>query len=98
MKFDDSDYIYEVAIFKVDGKLYCVNNHCPHQNAPEICNGIVKGTFVTCPLHGWTYNLVDGSNAQPNRGLKRLSNFDIIEHNGWIYIEIPNIPIPKWRR
>ena len=96
--FDNSDDIYEVAVFRIDGKLYCVNNHCPHQNAPEIFNGILDDIKVTCPLHGWSYYLDDGRNAEPKRGLKKLSCFEIFEKNGYIYIEIPNIPIPKWRR
>jgi nitrite reductase [NAD(P)H] small subunit len=99
--FDDSDDIYQVAIFRINGNLYCTTNHCPHQNAPEIFNGVltgkIKGGRVTCPLHGWTYNIDDGSNAEPKRGLKKLTTFEIFERDGWVYIEYPNIPIPKWR-
>lgn len=96
--FDDSDDIYEVAIFRIAGKLYCSQNLCPHQAAPRIFEGILKGTKVTCPLHGWSYNLPDGSNCDPKRGIKSLQVFEIIEENGWIYIEIPKIELPRWRR
>lgn len=96
--FDDSDEVYEVAIFRIDGQLYCVQNHCPHQHAPEIYNGVLDNCVVTCPLHGWSYNLKDGINMNPKQGLRSLQTFDIIEKDGFIYIEKPNIPIPKWRR
>ncbi len=95
--FDGSDDIYQVAIFRIENKLYCTTNHCPHQNAAEIFNGVLKGLSVTCPLHGWTYNIDDGSNAEPKRGLKKLTTFEIFEKNNWVFIEYPNIPIPRWR-
>ena len=97
IQFDDSDDIYQVAIFRIEGKLYCTTNHCPHQNAPEIFNGVLKGLQVTCPLHGWTYNIDDGSNAEPKRGMKKLTTFEVFEQDEWVYIEHPQIPIPKWR-
>lgn len=98
VKFDDSDDIYEVAIFKIDGTLYCSQNLCPHQAAPKIFEGALKGTEVTCPLHGWSYDLKDGSNCDPRRGLRSLQMFEVIEEKGWIYIEVPKMEIPRWRR
>ena len=98
IQYDDSDEVYEVALFRIDGKLYCVQNHCPHQHAPKIFEGTLSKTTVTCPLHGWSYELKDGGNCDPRRGLRSLKTFEIIEKDGWIYIEIPNIEIPKWRR
>lgn len=96
--YDDSDEVYEVAIFRIEGLLYCVQNHCPHQHAPEIFKGLVEDCVVTCPLHGWSYNLKDGINQNPKQGLRSLETFEVIEKDNWIYIEKPNIPIPKWRR
>ncbi|MDC1068645.1 Rieske 2Fe-2S domain-containing protein [Candidatus Kapabacteria bacterium] len=98
IQYDDEDEVYEVAVFKIDGKFYCVQNHCPHQHAPKIFEGTLDSTKVTCPLHGWSYQLEDGSNCDPRRGLRSLQTFDIIEKNAWVYIEKPKIEIPKWRR
>lgn len=98
IQFDDSDEVYEVAIFNIDGNLYCVQNHCPHQHAPEIYKGILDDCVVTCPMHGWSYNLIDGINTNPKQGLRSLQTFEVIEINQYIYIEKPIIPIPKWRR
>lgn len=98
IQYDDEDEVYEVAIFRIDGKLYCSQNHCPHQHAPRIFEGTLSDTTVTCPLHGWSYQLKDGSNCDPRRGLKSLQTFEIFEKSGWIYIEVPEIAIPKWRR
>jgi len=96
--YDDSDEVYEVAIFRIDNQLFCVQNHCPHQHAPEIFNGVLDNCVVTCPLHGWSYNLKDGLNMNPRQGLRSLQTFEVIERDGYIYIENPKIEIPNWRR
>lgn len=53
---------------------------------------------VTCPLHGWSYYLDSGFNTNPKQGIKRIKTYDIIEQNGIIYIEKPELDIPKWRQ
>ncbi len=98
IQYDDIDEVFEVAIFKIEDKLYCVQNHCPHQHAPEIYNAVIDNCIITCPMHGWSYNLEDGVNTNPKKGLRSLQTFKIIELNNFIYIENPKIEIPKWRR
>jgi nitrite reductase (NADH) small subunit len=52
----------EIAIFNVDGAFYAIENYCPHQGA-SLAEGWVdaKDATVTCPWHGWCFNLKDGS-------------------------------------
>ena len=59
----------DVAIFKVDNKIYAVSNVCPHQQATKIFEGFVENNCVVCPLHGWTFNLNDGKLHNGSRGL-----------------------------
>lgn len=92
----DDDYV--IAVFRYKGDLYCLWNICPHRHQDQIHNGIIKDGAVTCPLHGWTYNLHDGSNVIQRQGIKSLKSFDIFEEKGYVYIEKPEIDIPKWRR
>ena len=33
-----------------------IENRCPHKGGP-LCDGIVSGTAVVCPLHGWRFDL-----------------------------------------
>jgi nitrite reductase/ring-hydroxylating ferredoxin subunit len=50
---------YEIALFNVDGRIFAVENTCPHQGAPLV-DGWVAGGCVTCPWHGWTFELASG--------------------------------------
>lgn len=49
----------EVAIFKIDEQYYAIENECPHQGAP-LCEGFLDGETVTCPWHGWQFDLQTG--------------------------------------
>ena len=48
-----------VAIANVDGKLYAINNVCLHRGGP-LGEGELNGKIVTCPWHGWTYDVTTG--------------------------------------
>lgn len=93
---DDIDM--QVAIFKIDSEYYCVSNICPHKHQPVIYKGIIKDCTVTCPAHGWTYNLKSGENTNQHQGIKKLKKYQVREINGFIYIEKPKLEIPKWRQ
>jgi nitrite reductase (NADH) small subunit len=49
-----------VALANVDGEFFAVTNVCPHAGGP-LGDGILEGHEVTCPLHGWAFDLRDGS-------------------------------------
>jgi NAD(P)H-dependent nitrite reductase small subunit len=56
IKVDDED----IALWRVDGKLYAINNVCAHQHFSALHQGELDGLKVTCPMHGWTYSLETG--------------------------------------
>lgn len=97
-KFEFCDDIdLQIAVFRIDSVLYAVSNICPHRHAREIYKGIIDNCNVVCPLHGWTYSLIDGKNINSRQGTKNLTKYDIMEIDNWIYLEKPEIIIPKWR-
>ena len=49
----------EVAIFNLKTRYVAIDNRCPHKGGP-LCDGIVSGTTVVCPLHGWRFDLETG--------------------------------------
>ena len=56
----------EIALWKASGKCYAVGNVCPHLGGP-ISEGTLEGKVVTCPWHGWNYDLESGvSPINPN--------------------------------
>jgi NAD(P)H-dependent nitrite reductase small subunit len=75
----------DVALFKVDGKIYAVSNVCPHQQASKIYEGFVENSSVVCPLHGWTFKLSDGKLHSGSRG---LDAYPVKIVNGKIYAKV----------
>ncbi len=50
----------EIALFKTGGKVYAIHSICPHQGGP-LAEGGLDGTIVTCPWHGWSFDVVSGT-------------------------------------
>ena len=56
-----------IAIFRTEEGLFAVDGMCAHQGGP-IAEGTVADGCVTCPWHGWQYELATGIqtiNRQP---------------------------------
>ncbi len=49
----------EIALFNVDGQFYAIENACPHQGGP-LAEGFIDGPQVTCPWHGWCFDVTTG--------------------------------------
>lgn len=49
----------KLALFKVEGKYYAVDNTCTHRNGP-LCKGALSGDVVQCPWHGSKFNVKTG--------------------------------------
>src|SRR5438105_2121650 len=50
-----------VALFNCDGVYYAIRNTCPHMGG-ELGEGLLEGDIVTCPWHGWRFNVKTGKN------------------------------------
>lgn len=50
-----------VLVINADNQLYAIANTCPHAGRP-LEDGEVHGKVITCPFHGYAYNLKNGNN------------------------------------
>lgn len=50
-----------VALFTIGGKVYAIKNVCPHATGP-VGEGDLEGNVVTCPWHGWQFDVTTGEN------------------------------------
>lgn len=64
----------EITVTNQDGEYYAFRNFCPHQEGPVGRGPIAEaedwgdGPVVTCPYHGWTFDLESGqASFNPNR-------------------------------
>ena len=75
----------EIALFNVNGEFFAINNICPHRGG-SLVDGSVESGIVTCPLHGWQFNVKDGQNALmpgPN-----VSCYKVKVEEGNVFIEM----------
>ncbi|HEV8481283.1 MAG TPA: nitrite reductase small subunit NirD [Candidatus Eisenbacteria bacterium] len=81
----------EVAVFKVDGKLYALDGKCPHRGGPLGFGDVIEGQRVMCPWHAWSFDLQTGAcDVAP---LESVRTFPVRVEDGQVVIEI-DLPEP----
>jgi nitrite reductase (NADH) small subunit len=79
----------DMAIFNLGDRFLATDNRCPHSNGP-LCDGIVTGTSVVCPLHAWKINLADGCVERPTDGRDRsVETYPVRVEDGMIEVALP---------
>jgi nitrite reductase (NADH) small subunit len=53
----------EILLVNVKGTVYALENECPHQGSP-LNAAVVKDSYISCPRHGYRFNLADGCCAE----------------------------------
>ncbi|HET6676610.1 MAG TPA: non-heme iron oxygenase ferredoxin subunit [Nitrospiraceae bacterium] len=49
-----------IAVFNIEGTYHAIDNTCVHRGGP-LGEGDVEGGVVTCPWHGWQFNIATGA-------------------------------------
>ena len=47
-----------VAVFNAGGRIFAVDNNCPHHGGP-LCHGC-EGRGLACPWRGWEFDIQSG--------------------------------------
>ena len=60
----DTGYLVEIrgkriALFRVGSEIHAIEATCSHQGGP-LHEGGIDGKDVTCPWHGWEFDVVSG--------------------------------------
>ena len=50
----------KIALFNAAGKFYAMDDTCAHLGG-SLGDGSLDGTIVTCPWHGWKYDVSTGA-------------------------------------
>ncbi len=59
-----------IALANVGGQFYAINNTCLHRGGP-LGQGELEENVVTCPWHGWQYDVTTGKVAMnPSVGVQ----------------------------
>jgi nitrite reductase (NADH) small subunit len=78
----------EIAIFNLGDRFFATDNRCPHRGGP-LCDGIVTGAAVVCPLHAWKINLVTGTVERPAGGEGCVERYPTRLEDGVVVIGLP---------
>ncbi len=75
-----------MALARVEGQFYAVNAICPHRGGP-LAEGKLNGCVLTCPWHGWTFDVRTGLPDHP--GGHSISAYEVREEGedvlvGWL--------------
>ena len=74
-----------LAVFNCDGTFYATDNTCVHRGGP-LGEGSLSGTTVTCPWHGWEYDVTTGvSKMNPSA---KVQKFDVKVEGEDIFVSV----------
>ncbi|MFZ0412773.1 MAG: Rieske 2Fe-2S domain-containing protein [Candidatus Acidiferrales bacterium] len=51
-----------IALANVGGKVFAISNVCLHRGGP-LGQGELEGATVTCPWHGWQFDVTNGKSC-----------------------------------
>ena len=74
------------ALFRVDGRVYCLENRCTHLGGP-LCEGSLHGTVVTCPWHGSRFDVRTGQVVGPP-ARSSVRSYPTTVEGGRIWVEL----------
>lgn len=77
----------DIAIFKIDGNIFAVDNVCPHNHTPKIFQGYIEGKNVLCPVHLYKYSLETGRQSEGLGGT--LRTYEVRIEGNDVYVEKP---------
>ena len=74
----------DIAVFRTsDDELFALRDECAHKQGP-LSQGIVHGKTVTCPLHGWKFELATGTALAPDEGSTRVFRVKLEDGHVWL--------------
>jgi ferredoxin-nitrite reductase len=77
----------EYALFREGDQVHAVEGLCPHEQAP-LAEGEVRGGCVTCPWHGWNFDLKSGCSLEPPG--HHLRRFETRVEEDQVFLKVPS--------
>ena len=76
-----------IALYNVGGRYLATSNTCPHRGGP-LGEGALDGEIITCPWHGFQYNVTNGQCSAPNPALK-VDAYQVSVQGNDVFVELP---------
>jgi nitrite reductase/ring-hydroxylating ferredoxin subunit len=83
----------EVIVVCVAGKYFAFENVCPHQQYAVFHQGTINDYEITCPMHGWSFDVRSGEAIKGNGKLKTY-NVEVRDNKLWVKRMEPDRSFP----
>ena len=74
-----------VALYNVEETFYALDGVCTHQGGP-LGSGQLEGCIVTCPWHGWQFDVRTGAHQLSTSVVQ--PSFPVRIEDDWIEVDI----------
>jgi len=76
-----------VAVIRMPDGFVALDAACPHEGGP-LADGIVADECVTCPLHGWRFDLRTGAPVGGG-ATAGIATYEVTVRGGELYVRLP---------
>ncbi|MFO0908785.1 MAG: non-heme iron oxygenase ferredoxin subunit [Isosphaeraceae bacterium] len=73
------------ALFNVNGEICAIDGVCPHQGGP-LAEGVLDGCVVTCPWHGWPFDVKSGKTPLGPRVMQPV--YEVKIEGNDVYVQV----------
>ncbi len=84
-----------IVVCRVAGQLYALDDNCSHADTP-LSEGRLRGYGLTCPLHGASFDVRDGSHSGPP-AWEGVAAHEVVETDGVAVVVIGGRNRPRRR-
>ena len=74
-----------ILLVKVSGKIFAIDNRCPHQGC-GFSGGTLDGSVIVCPCHDWRFDLESGEYEE--EPTMKLVKYEWIVKEGRIWVKL----------
>lgn len=74
-----------IGVFHHKGEWYALSNKCLHRSGP-VCTGLLEGDILSCPWHGYQYNVTTGQMLLDSE--TSLPSYPVEIRDGEVYIRV----------
>jgi nitrite reductase (NADH) small subunit len=74
---------HRIVLAVLEGQLFAFAPFCPHNAGPMHLSEVSR-TIITCPLHGWRFDLLD--NGRETHGHRPLIMYEVEVDHGLISV------------
>src|SRR3989304_3492360 len=74
-----------VVITRIENELIAFSALCPH-SLGDLSHGSIRNGAITCPEHGWCFDITTGKSVRPEEGAYSLKKYEVKEENGFVKV------------